>query len=224
MIEHYRKAIFKSVAFEVVATTGLDLITNGEFAGIGEGWKLANCSVSGGKLVASAHPFTAITATQSVTPVEGREYNVGYTLGSVTAGGIKPLIGTTEGVVKSTDGIHTQKMVGEARPVNFVLTGGTSFSGTIDDVMCEELPTVFHLPYGTMMCEIRPQGLVTVKIDDSDIAIDLTASVWNPMIHFEADGSTSHYLTFSSLTGSDCECHVHCLVDTELNPDEDEST
>ena len=71
-----------------------------------------------------------------------------------------------------------------------------------------------NLPTATVMVMIRPQGAITLNLNDSTVNIDLTQNVWNGPFHFDTDGQTENYVV---VTGANIQTHIVCYLDTELN-------
>lgn len=217
MNRHSRRKIFKSVMLEETATAGMDIVTEGDFSVGGAAWTLVNCSVVGGKLV-----FFGLGeggCQQSTLSVLGRRYRLTYRLSEVVSGSIEATVASVVCSPLLEDGSFEFAAAEENGDLYFSCSA--DFSGKLDNIICEELPTMVSLPLGTQMCAIRPQGICTIKLDDSDIAINLAANEFSDWFHFNADGVTTHTITLSSLTGSDCTCFIHCLIDPDICPSEE---
>jgi hypothetical protein len=123
---------------------GPELVTNGDFSGGSTGWTLGvGWSISGGTLN-SVEPNNITTASNPVSFLTGKSYQVDYTITSYAGGLVRAEFqggGVDSGVTRSAAGSYREIITATSNRVNFrfIAVGGTGFTGSIDNITVREL-------------------------------------------------------------------------------------
>jgi hypothetical protein len=121
---------------------GSNLLTSGDFSSAsawtaGAGWAVAN-SIATGTTASST-----LAAAASVT--SGTTYRVQYTI-TRTAGSIQPSLAGVNGTSRSASGTYTDDITVATSGASTLVFTGTSFTGTVDDVILTAASGVAELP------------------------------------------------------------------------------
>lgn len=122
---------------QVDTTYGASVIVNGTFDTDSDWTKGAGWTITGGKAVGTA---TTANLTAVVAPlVENQIYRISFTA-EVTSGTVIVRAGGTEaGASYTVSSSGSYVIYLTAQTTSFYFDGGTTFTGTIDDVTCEPL-------------------------------------------------------------------------------------
>lgn len=120
-------------------TDGTDLVSNGDFDVDSEWTKGTGWTISGGTASCDGSQASASELREILQAfVPNRIYKITYTLSGVTAGTIKPRLGTTGtyGTTRSTNGTFSDEIVvPEDKPNQIIFEADASFVGSIDGVI-----------------------------------------------------------------------------------------
>jgi hypothetical protein len=121
-----------------VTSTELITATNDRtFAGSGN-WTGTNWAVSSGVFLHTAgNTADAVLANANLTTssiLNGRIYNVTFTVAGMTTGNLTAKLGTSAGTAITTNGTYTQAITASADNVNLIFTPTSTFDGSIDNV------------------------------------------------------------------------------------------
>lgn len=131
-----------TVASGVATRAAVDVAVNGTFASsgtwsMGSGW-----SISSGTLTKSSTANSSVTETPSTALVNGMPYSVTFTVTARTAGGVRPVIGSTNGTIRSTTGTFTQTLTANTSTTTMGINTNNGFKGTIDNFSVYPLTTL----------------------------------------------------------------------------------
>jgi len=145
----------------------LEYSTNGTFAS-DTGWtKGAGWTIAAGVATATGAISTAIEQTADITLIQGRVYQVKYTV-TRSAGTITPSLGGTAGTARSAAGVYSEEIIaGSTQLITFNTSG---FTGTLDTVSVRDVggltirnPADYTLN-GTSLTFINPPATGTGNI------------------------------------------------------------
>ncbi len=104
---------------------------------LGSNWRVDNAN-SG---VADQSTPTASDISQALSPVmvEGRSYEITYTIASRTAGTLTPKVGQTSGIARSTNDTFVETVVAGSGDALLAFSASATWDGTLDDVSIIEL-------------------------------------------------------------------------------------
>jgi len=122
------------VDFTLKKVAFFELVNNGDFATDtiwtkGAGWTIAAGVGTG------ATASTVLSQTPLRSLVNGAKYVLIFTLSSVTAGTLTPIVGSTSGTARSTNATFTETITAGAGAL--LEFSGSGFTGNIDDVSLE---------------------------------------------------------------------------------------
>lgn len=112
---------------------GRNMVINGTFDSDTIWTKGTGVSIAGGVAV-----FTSVPASNGVSQtlplVQGKAYEVTYTVSNYSAGNVKANIGGTDGTVNNANGTYTQIIISGSTTTFSILRGGSDFTGDIDNI------------------------------------------------------------------------------------------
>lgn len=114
----------------------LEYSTNGTFAS-DTGWtKGAGWTIAAGVATATGAISTALEQTAGITIIQGKQYEVRYTV-TRSAGSITPNLGGTAGTARSASGTYSETIIaGSTQLISFTTSG---FTGTLDNVSVRDV-------------------------------------------------------------------------------------
>jgi hypothetical protein len=114
----------------------LEYSTNGTFAS-DTGWtKGAGWTIAAGVATATGAISTSLEQTAGITIIQGKQYEVRYTV-TRSAGSITPSLGGTAGTARSANGTYSETIIaGSTQLISFATSG---FTGTLDNVSVRDV-------------------------------------------------------------------------------------
>lgn len=235
MNPHTKKRIFRTVVFEFPTYNyHFDFVSNGDFSEGDTNWTLGTgWSVKGGKATCAqgelGTPLAQDFAALSNTPTAGKLYLLTYTSDANIGGGsITPILGGTLGTANTEfgEGTVSELILCGSDDSKLKFRQSRAWSGTIDDVILEEVGT-FHVPLGTMKMSFRyktigeedePYPYFTVGT--SEVKVPLVSGTLTGPYHFFSDGTEQRYINiFTTAPATIATVYIICDIDTEVNPD-----
>jgi len=138
---------------------GPELVTNGGFTGNADNWTLVDSTYRDNAVdVATTSAVFPLTQT-STTAEAGKSYVVTFQARNKTGpGAIKPNFGGVDGTFRSTEGYHTEIITASTTGALIFKTGGSAFTGTIDNVSVREMPVIKWAPHNLVIGSEDPLG------------------------------------------------------------------
>ena len=109
-------------------------VTNGTFGADTDWTKGTGWTISGGKANCSGAQIAVSELSQAYTLAQGRSIAITFTLSSVTAGGVTPFLGASDGEEYTADGTYTAILAVTTGDALIGFRADADFTGSIDDV------------------------------------------------------------------------------------------
>ena len=112
---------------------GSDLVTNGEFAADTDWTKGTGWTIAAGVASSDGTQGGDADLTQALSLVNGKTYEVEFTVSNYSAGNVTPVAGDTEGTDRAANGTFTENIIAGAGG-DIDIRADLDFVGDIDDV------------------------------------------------------------------------------------------
>ena len=123
-----------------------NLVQNGDFASSGTSWNAnAGWTFAVGEAICAGSTADINQGTWS--PASGQEYMVTYEVKTITAGGVRFMLGGVFGTTRTSAGIYTETITTTSTDrirIPSVSQGGSYFSGTVSNISAQKNPTTIR--------------------------------------------------------------------------------
>ena len=139
----YFKATSTQIALEFAGDGETIVVDDVSVKEVGQHWTFGTgWSTDGTKAIATASSNSNLVTSASI--LNGNTYKFTYTVSDYSGSGtVKPMLGTVgavSGTVVNANGTYTENLVANANQSTIAFrTGGTAFTGSIDNIVIQEL-------------------------------------------------------------------------------------